>query len=88
MDLNLTGKTALVGGSSQGIGLATAQVLASLGANIILLSRNENALNHVKNELPVSGDQKHQVLVADYAEPETVKQQIQTFISQNPPIHI
>lgn len=88
MDLNLTGKTALVGGSSQGIGLATAHVLASLGANIILLARNENALNHVKSDLPQTGDQKHQVLVADYSNPETVRAQINAFIQQNPVIHI
>ncbi|MGZ5242959.1 MAG: SDR family oxidoreductase [Bacteroidia bacterium] len=88
MDLNLTGKTALVGGSSQGIGRATAHVLASLGANIVLLARNETALNQTKDDLPKTGNQQHEILVADYAQPETVKQQIHAFVKQGKKIHI
>jgi NAD(P)-dependent dehydrogenase (short-subunit alcohol dehydrogenase family) len=40
MDLQLTGKTALITGSSQGIGLATAQALASEGVDVALCARN------------------------------------------------
>jgi len=39
-NLNFTGKTALVIGASQGIGLATARVLASYGATVILAARS------------------------------------------------
>ena len=41
MDLNLQGKTALVCGSTQGIGFAAATQLALMGAHVILLARNE-----------------------------------------------
>ncbi|MGB0425198.1 MAG: SDR family NAD(P)-dependent oxidoreductase, partial [Flavobacteriales bacterium] len=44
MNLNLKGKKAVVCGSSQGIGWATAMELASLGANIVLVARNEAKL--------------------------------------------
>ena len=44
MNLNLTGKTALVCGSTQGIGKAIAMELATMGANIVLLARNEGSL--------------------------------------------
>ncbi len=88
MDLNFTGKTALVGGSSQGIGRATAQVLASLGAHVILLARNQHALEQVQAELPATQGQQHQILVADYAEPETLKQQIQQLLKDDLKIHI
>ena len=47
MNLDLSGKTALVCGSTQGIGKATAIALAKMGANIILLSRNEEKLKSV-----------------------------------------
>ncbi len=39
MELNLRGRTALISGASKGIGLAAAEVLASEGVNLILVSR-------------------------------------------------
>jgi 3-oxoacyl-[acyl-carrier protein] reductase len=73
MDINLEGRTALVCGSSQGIGKACAIELASLGAQVTLFSRNEQSLNQVVQELDVSCQQKHRVLIADFSKPEQVK---------------
>ena len=44
MNISLKGKTALIGGSTQGIGLAIAQLFADCGANIVLLARNAEKL--------------------------------------------
>ena len=44
LSLDLSNKNALVAGSTQGIGLASAQALASLGASCTLIARNETAL--------------------------------------------
>ena len=44
MIIDLTGKRALVGGSTQGIGKAGAFALANLGASVTLLARNREAL--------------------------------------------
>ena len=44
MNLDLSGKSALVCGSTQGIGLAAAQELARMGASVTLLARNEEKL--------------------------------------------
>src|SRR3989344_3792913 len=44
MELNLKGKTALVTGSSQGIGKACAIALAKEGCNIILCARGQKKL--------------------------------------------
>lgn len=43
MDLNLTGKVALIFGASKGIGLATAQVLAAEGAQLALAARSPDS---------------------------------------------
>ncbi|GHF97768.1 SDR family oxidoreductase [Thalassotalea marina] len=76
MNLDLTGKSALVCGSSQGIGKACAIELASLGASVTLFSRNQQALELVKQELDTTKGQKHEVLVADFSQPEQVNQVI------------
>jgi len=44
LNIRLDGKTALVCGSSKGIGRASAIQLAKAGASIILMARDEGAL--------------------------------------------
>ena len=66
MDISLIGRTALVCGSSQGIGLACALELATLGATCFLLARDETSLKQALTALPVSEGQKHQYRVADF----------------------
>ena len=73
MDLNLTGKNALVCGSSQGIGKAIAIELASLGASVTLFARNQEKLDAVKALLATDQGQQHHVLTADFSEPASVK---------------
>lgn len=82
MNLHLAGKHAIVCGSSQGIGKACAAELASLGASITLLARNEAALASVRDELPTDQDQTHRVLIADFANPDTVERAIAGFIGE------
>lgn len=45
MDLSLKGRTALVGGASQGIGFAIASLLAAEGAHVAMVARKEEPLN-------------------------------------------
>ncbi|MGD1843839.1 MAG: SDR family oxidoreductase [Salibacteraceae bacterium] len=87
MDLQLTQKTALVCGSTQGIGLAAAQELALLGARVILLARNADKLKAAVATLsPV--DRPHATLVADFSDPEAVKATVASYVAENAPIHI
>lgn len=51
MDLMLTGKRALVTGSSKGIGLAIARLLAQEGAEVIVNGRSEESLQRAIAEL-------------------------------------
>jgi len=73
MDLNLKNKNALVCGSSAGIGKASAIALASLGAKITLMARNEEKLKNVIKELPSDQGQKHNYLIADFSNPSELK---------------
>lgn len=88
MNLNLKGKNAIVCGSTQGIGKATAIEIASLGANVTLISRDEQKLKQVLNELNKSSEQTHNYICADFSDPDSLNEKLQVFLTENPPIHI
>lgn len=87
LSLDLSGKNALIGGSTQGIGLATAQSLAQLGANCILIARNQEKLQEVLPTLDTTRGQQHRFLVADYKHPEQVESVVKELV-QSHTIHI
>lgn len=72
MDVSLEGKRALVCGSTQGIGKASAVAMASLGCEITLCARNADKLERVCAELPREHKQNHDWIAADFAEPASV----------------
>src|SRR5665213_872128 len=89
IDLDLTGKTAIVCGSSQGIGKAAAIELSLLGANIILIARNADALELVREQLPVKKNgQVHYALAADFDHPEELKNKVNHFLEKIHEVHI
>lgn len=55
MDLNITGKVAIIGGSSKGLGKACAVALAKEGVNIVLCARHEETLQRTKTEIELLG---------------------------------
>lgn len=88
MNLDLKDKTAVVCGSTQGIGKAAAVQLAEMGANVILVARNEDKLIAVQKELACRENQKHGYIVADFSNPEQLKTEIEGWILKNKNCHI
>ncbi|MGV6862609.1 MAG: SDR family oxidoreductase [Putridiphycobacter sp.] len=85
MNLSLEGKTAVVCGSTQGIGKAAALELANLGANIILVARNEDKLKSVLGELNPAGS--HAYVSADFSKPDELNGIINEFLT-NKSVHV
>lgn len=83
MNLDLTGKRALVCGSTQGIGKSTATELALLGADITLMARNGDKLKEVLQGLPSNKHQSHHYLVADFTNQAQLKLIINEYIITN-----
>ncbi|WP_138755982.1 SDR family NAD(P)-dependent oxidoreductase [Paenibacillus sinopodophylli] len=54
MDMGLNNKTALVTGSTKGIGKAIAIELAKSGVNVLINGRNHEAVEHIVNEIKTS----------------------------------
>lgn len=81
MNTDLIGKRAVVCGSTQGIGKATAIALANLGASITLVARTEEKLKAVLNELPKND--RNDYIVADFSNPKELEQKIKAWASTN-----
>ncbi len=79
-NLSLAGRRALVCGASQGIGRATAEALASLGARLTLVARSAEKLRTVAASLPVPEDGPHEVLVVDFDDSAAVRTAIADLI--------
>lgn len=87
MNLSLEGKNAIICGSSQGIGLAIAEELALMGANCILLARNEENLKLAIASLDISIRQTHTYYTIDFNDAEVTRKLIKE-ITDEQCIHI
>ena len=78
MDLGLGGRVAIVGGSSKGMGRATALALAREGANVTICARHGDELERAATELRAATS-AGQVLpvVADVSRTEDIKAIVQ-----------
>ena len=83
MNLNLENKTAVVCGSTQGLGYASAVELALMGASIVFVARNEDKLKEVIKTVGSSKGQQHQYFVADFTDTDAVKAAIDNFTKDN-----
>jgi 3-oxoacyl-[acyl-carrier protein] reductase len=89
MNISLEGRKAFVCGSTQGIGRAAAEELAALGASVVLLARNEEALRRVRGELRATENQRHDYIAADFSAPEELQKRIGEFLEKDgEPVHI
>lgn len=77
----LDGRLVLICGGSAGIGLASAQALASAGARVRLLARTESTLRAALATLPGTG---HGIIVADAAHPESLVQHVHAALGDEP----
>lgn len=87
MNLDLSGKNALIAGSTQGIGLAIAKELALLGASCTLIARNEESLKEAVKALDTGHQQTHDYLVADFSDYKLVETVVNNYVA-NKTIHI
>ena len=80
MNLDLNGHRALVCGSSEGIGRATAMELAAMGARVTLVARSEDRLRAALEALPGAG---HDHIAVDFDDTTSLEKHVaETFSSR------
>ena len=86
--MELAGKHAVVCGSSQGIGLSTAKLMAERGAKVTLVGRNEIKIIAAMRSLHQADGVQHDYIIADFSEPTQVKEAISNYLKNgnNPTI--
>ena len=85
MDLNLSGRHALICGGSQGIGRAAAIELAQLGADVTVMARSREALQAVVDALPKTHSvQTHGLFATDANETPAFGASIETLVRTRP----
>ena len=85
MNLSLSGRRAIVCGSTSGIGKACAQLFAERGASVVLAARDEEKLISTVNSLDGDG---HSYICADFNEPDNLRLKTIDHINKTGVIHI
>ena len=90
MTYSLKGRTAIITGGSQGLGLAIAHAYVAAGASILLCARDAEALNTARNELiaRASPEQIIQTEIADVSRSEDVEHLMATALRIFSRVHI
>jgi NAD(P)-dependent dehydrogenase (short-subunit alcohol dehydrogenase family) len=82
MDLQLTGKVALVTGASKGIGRATAEHLAGEGADLVITARTADALEATAKEIAASTGRTVVPMVGDMSDAEDVRRCVEATVER------
>jgi len=88
MDLGLRGKVAIVTGSSDGIGLATARLLAREGARVVLCARRETLLTQARECIIQEAAAEVLALTCDVQRLDDVKRLVEETVRRFGAIHI
>lgn len=72
MDLGIHGKVAIVGGSSKGLGRASAESLAKEGVSLMLCARNQTTLEQTAHEIHAAYGNEVRTYAADLELPNSI----------------
>lgn len=81
MKVDLTGRTAIVSGCTQGIGKAIAEKFAQNGAGLVLLARNQEKLETLAHQLKAEYSTVSKIIVADFDVQQELERNVKEFMA-------
>jgi NAD(P)-dependent dehydrogenase (short-subunit alcohol dehydrogenase family) len=87
-EASMAGKVCVITGATSGVGLAAAKCLASLGAQLVMISRNAGKAKKVIGEIKSSRAVPIDSVIADFEDLDQVRQAAGTLIRQYPRIDV
>ena len=89
LDTDLSGRTCLVTGATDGHGKALSRALAGLGAEVVLHARSEEKARAVADEIAQElGVKVPEVLLADLTRPEEIDAAVEAYLATGRPLHL
>lgn len=88
MNLDLSGRTALVTGASLGLGKAMAAAFHAAGANVALLARREDVLEKARTDIAGGAGGKVAAYVCDVTAPEEIERAVASASAELGPVDI
>ena len=89
LDTDMTGRTCLVTGATDGHGKAMALLLASRGADVVLHARSEEKARAVQEEIAREIEGKTpEILLADLASADEIGAAVETYRASGRPLHV
>ena len=89
LDTDMTGRTCLVTGATDGHGRAVAKLLAGRGAEVVVHARSEEKAHRVCDEIArETGKKKPEVLLADLSRASDVDAAIDQYRASGRPLHV
>ncbi|MBS4201057.1 SDR family NAD(P)-dependent oxidoreductase [Bacillus sp. FJAT-49732] len=87
---NIRGKYVVITGATSGIGLAAAKILASRGANLGIIARNETKANEVVNQIKASTNEiiVIDVFIADMSSQQSIRKVASEILSRCPKVDV
>jgi len=84
----MKGKTALITGSTSGHGEALAHIIAGMGADVILMGRNENKCKSVQKAIFEKTGKNPDILLCNLSSKEDINRAAKEFLSWKKPLHL
>lgn len=85
---DLSSKNILITGATSGIGAAAARSLGRLGANLIIVARNEKKARHFSDLLVSDGCKAPRIEIADLSLMQDVRNLVKRLVQRGEPIHV